>query len=69
MGQMILKSEPWAYISIDGKETGLITSARPLRVAAGSHQIDLENPALGLKQSFTIEVRPDETVRRFVRLE
>jgi hypothetical protein len=61
--------QPWAYIHVDGRDTGLTTSARPFTLKAGSHRVELVNPALGLRRSLTIDVKPDEVTRSFVRLQ
>jgi len=67
-GSVVIKSDPWAYIHVDGRDTKLTTSARPFSLPAGRHQIELVNPALNLRQKLVIEVVADEIVRRFVRL-
>jgi serine/threonine protein kinase len=67
-GQVVIKSDPWAYIHVDGRDTGRTTSAQPFSLPAGRHRIELVNPALGLRQSLEIEVEADGLVRRFVRL-
>ncbi|MCC6748104.1 MAG: protein kinase [Deltaproteobacteria bacterium] len=68
-GRVILKSEPWAYIVVDGKETGRTTSATPFSLPAGTHEVELVNPALKLRKRVSIHVEPGETVRRFVTLQ
>jgi len=67
-GQVIIKSDPWAYIYVDGRPSKRTTSARPFSLPAGTRQIELVNPVLSLRKSLTIEVAPDQMVRRFVRL-
>jgi len=67
-GQVVIKSDPWAYIHVDGRNTGRTTSAQPFSLPAGRHRIELVNPALGLRQSLEIEVEADGLVRRFIRL-
>ncbi len=68
-GKVVIKSEPWAYITVDGRKTGLTTSAKPFPLAAGTHRIELLNPSLGLRASFELQVRAGKLVRRFVQLE
>jgi eukaryotic-like serine/threonine-protein kinase len=67
-GQLVIKSEPWAYISIDGKNTRLTTSATPIPVAVGAHQIELVNPALNLRHTLSVTIEAGAVVKRFVRL-
>ena len=67
-GQVVIKSDPWAYIHVDGRDTKLTTSARPFTLRAGKHRVELVNPALKLRKSLVIEVQPEGVVRRFVRL-
>lgn len=68
-GQLVIKSEPWAYIHVDGRNTRKITSATPFPLPAGTHRIELVNPELKLRTGFTVTIAAGETVRRFVRLE
>ena len=67
-GQVVIKSDPWAYIHVDGRDTRLTTSARPFTLSAGRHRVELVNPALRLRRTLVIEVEADGVVRRFVRL-
>jgi hypothetical protein len=68
-GQLVLKSEPWAYVYVDGRNLRLTTSAKPLTLTAGVHRVELVNPALKLRQSFSVKIGAGEVVRKFVRLE
>jgi hypothetical protein len=68
LGQVVIKSEPWAYISVDGKSTGLTTSATPFRLPVGTHHVELVNPKLNLRQTLTIMVPSEGVSRTFVRL-
>jgi hypothetical protein len=64
----VIKSRPWAYIHVDGRNTGRTTSATPFPLQAGQHTITLINPALNIRKNLTIVVEPDQVVRKFVRL-
>jgi serine/threonine protein kinase len=68
-GQVVIKSDPWAYIHVDGKRSKRTTSARPFSLPPGKHTIELVNPELGLRKRLEIEVQEGELVRRFVRLQ
>ena len=52
----------------NGRNTKRTTSARPFPLKAGSHRIELVNPALNLRKKLRIEVPADGMVRKFVRL-
>jgi serine/threonine protein kinase len=68
-GQLVIKSEPWAYIHVDGRNTRRTTSATAFALPAGTHRIELVNPELKLRTSFTVTIAAGETLRKFVRLE
>src|SRR5262249_32544624 len=67
-GEVVLKSDPWARIFVDGRDTGRNTSATAFRLVTGRHEITLVNPTLRLKKSFGIVVRADEALRKFVNM-
>ncbi|HJZ83750.1 MAG TPA: serine/threonine-protein kinase [Polyangia bacterium] len=67
-GDVVLKSDPWARIVVDGKDIGRNTSAATFKLPVGKHDIMLVNPPLKLKKSFAIVVRADEATRKFVPL-
>jgi serine/threonine protein kinase len=68
VGSVVIKSDPWAYIHVDGRNTKRTTSAQAFTLPAGRHRIELVNPALDLRKTITIDVPPEGLVRRFVRL-
>jgi hypothetical protein len=49
MGEISLNADPWAYISIDGKNTGKQTPIARLEVPLGTHEIKFTHPDLGEK--------------------
>jgi hypothetical protein len=68
-GTLVLNSDPWARILVDGRDTGVTTpTVEGLRLPAGRRRITLVNPGLELTYSFTVEVRKDEVVKRFIDL-
>jgi serine/threonine protein kinase len=67
-GQVVIKSDPWAYIYVDGNKTDRTTSARPFPLPAGRHRIELVNPALGLRKTLVIDLPAGGLVRKFVPL-
>ena len=67
-GDVVLKSEPWARIIVDGKDSGRTTSAAPFKLPVGKHEITLVNPPLKLKKTLTIVVKTEEPTRKFIPL-
>lgn len=43
-GTLVIDSEPWSRVFIDGKDTGLRTPIESLRVEAGIHRIGMKTP-------------------------
>ncbi|MBP6840056.1 MAG: PEGA domain-containing protein, partial [Kofleriaceae bacterium] len=54
---------PGCEIHIDGKNTGLRTPQREISLKAGSHRVTLINNELGIRDTFTVEVKANDTVR------
>lgn len=67
-GMLFLESEPWAYVSIDGAPLGSHTPLLGLRLPAGTHQLELKNPVLGLQKSMKVEIKAGEDARHFLDL-
>jgi eukaryotic-like serine/threonine-protein kinase len=67
-GDVVLKSDPWARIIVDGKDTGRTTSAASFKLPVGKHEITLVNPPLKLKKTLTIVVKADEATKKFISL-
>ena len=67
-GDVVLKSEPWARIIVDGKDSGRTTSAAPFKLPVGKHEITLVNPPLKLKKTLSIVVKAEEPTRKFIPL-
>lgn len=67
-GQLIIKSDPWAQVHINGRNTNRTTSATPFSVPAGKITVELINPALNLRKKITLEIAPGQTVKKFVSL-
>ena len=63
-GSLMLASKPPCDIYVDGNATGLRTPQREIRLDAGHHSITLINTEFAIKNTFTIEVKPGETVRQ-----
>ena len=66
-GRLRITVTPWAHVYIDGQPAGT-TPLRPLELAPGTHEVRLENDTLNVKRSFTVMIKPNETVSREVNL-
>jgi tRNA A-37 threonylcarbamoyl transferase component Bud32 len=66
-GRLKITVTPWAHVYIDGKPAGT-TPLRPLELAPGAHEVRLENDTLKVKRSFTVMIKPNETLSREVNL-
>ena len=68
-GSLFLNSEPWAEITIDGRETGITTpTVEGLKLPVGRHTVTLTNPQLELSYSFQVSVQKDKVIKKFVDL-
>ncbi|MBL9015559.1 MAG: hypothetical protein JNL83_15350, partial [Myxococcales bacterium] len=63
MGTLMLGSKPSCEIYIDGSNSGLHTPQREIKLAAGKHRITLMNNEFGIKETFVVEIKPDETAK------
>jgi hypothetical protein len=62
-GTLSLGAKPPCEIFIDGKSTGLRTPQREIILSSGKHKVTLLNNEFGIKESFTVDIRADETVK------
>ncbi|HUS31607.1 MAG TPA: protein kinase [Kofleriaceae bacterium] len=58
-GTLLLGSKPPCDIFIDGKATGLQTPQRDIKLTSGKHKITLVNNEFGIKETFSVEIKPD----------
>ncbi|MBA3461971.1 MAG: protein kinase [Deltaproteobacteria bacterium] len=63
MGTLMLGSKPSCEIYIDGSNSGLHTPQRELKLSAGKHRITLMNNEFGIKETFVVDIKPDETAK------
>lgn len=63
-GRIVVRVNPWAEVTLDGKRVGL-TPLAPIEVVPGKHRITLANSELGKTKNVTVDVRSrkDEIVR------
>ena len=62
-GTLQLGAKPPCEIFIDGRNTGLKTPQREIKLSAGKHKITLLNNEFGIKESFTVEIKADEPTK------
>jgi serine/threonine protein kinase len=67
-GTLIVGSQPWAAVFVDGRRRAESTPAT-LVLPAGRHRVRLRNPDSGLEASRAVEVRAGETERLVLRLQ
>jgi hypothetical protein len=68
-GTLLVNSEPWARILIDGQDTGVTTpTVDALKLPEGRHLLTLVNPELELTVTAEIVVRKGELLKRFFDL-
>lgn len=68
-GTLVLNSDPWAKVQVDGRDTGITTpTVDGLKLSVGRHKITLVNPELEISTEIVVEVKRGETIKRFVDL-
>jgi serine/threonine-protein kinase len=68
LGTLRLHSEPWAYVTIDGRKTGDSTPSTH-RLRAGTHRVRLHSPGTGRSRTLTVRIEPGKTTTVSVPLE
>ncbi len=68
-GKLLLNSDPWSTVYINGKKAGTVPLNQEM--AAGVYTVKFEcgecpEPT---ERTFTLEVKPDETTKKIIRLE
>jgi len=62
-GTLMLGAKPPCKIYIDGKNTGLITPQRAIKLSAGKHKITLVNSEHKIKATTTVTIKSGKTKR------
>ena len=62
-GTLQLGSKPVCDIFIDGSSSGLHTPQREIKLSAGNHRITLVNNEFGIKESFSVSIKPGEPTK------
>ncbi|HEY5949159.1 MAG TPA: PEGA domain-containing protein, partial [Kofleriaceae bacterium] len=63
-GTLLLGSKPPCDIYIDGKDTGMQTPQRDIKLASGKHKITLVNNEFGIKETFAVDIKADATEKQ-----
>jgi hypothetical protein len=63
IGTLVIGSNPWTRIIIDGKDTGLTTPQRSLPLPAGKHIVTLRNPKFGIDISFPVVIKAGQKTK------
>jgi eukaryotic-like serine/threonine-protein kinase len=58
-GTLLLGSKPPCDIYIDGKDTGMQTPQRDIKLTSGKHKITLVNNEFGIKETFAVDIKAD----------
>jgi hypothetical protein len=64
-GVLVISSQPWAYVSVDGVMREWVTPTR-LDLAPGPHTIGLFHPASGWRTEREVQIKPGEELRMSV---
>jgi hypothetical protein len=62
-GTLLINSNPWTRITIDGRDTGLTTPQRSIPLPAGRHTITLRNPKFRINISFSVTIQPNKRTK------
>jgi len=63
-GVLSLGSKPPCQIFIDGRNTGLMTPQREIKLSPGPHKITLLNNEIGFRDTFTVNITAGQTTRQ-----
>jgi eukaryotic-like serine/threonine-protein kinase len=61
-GELLISTEPWTHVLLDGQDTGRDTPIRALRVPAGHHVVGLRTEE-GVVHEVEVDVEPGRVVR------
>jgi hypothetical protein len=60
-GKLTIGAKPPCSVIVDGRDTGRTTPVRELEVKSGPVQVTLVNSEFGIRETFTVNVKPGET--------
>ena len=62
-GTLALGSKPPCEIFVDGRDLGMKTPQREIKLSAGKHKITLMNNEFSIKENFTVDIKSGEATR------
>ncbi len=62
-GTLLLSAKPPCRIFVDGRDTGLKTPQRNIKLSSGRHRITLMNNEFGIKESFSVQIKPNKATK------
>ena len=66
MGKLVITSNPWAYVTVDGRQLGRVTPVT-LDLKPGRHTVVLDNPDTGWSEARTVTVEANKTLKLDVK--
>jgi len=63
-GFLAVGSKPPCRIFINGRDTGMRTPRKGIKLKAGRHKITLVNNTHGINERFSVTIKPGQTTRR-----
>ncbi|MDW8247173.1 MAG: serine/threonine-protein kinase [Sandaracinaceae bacterium] len=67
-GTLQVNSMPWSEVYIDGRHIGS-TPQTNISLPPGTYRVELINPQFNARESFTVEIKAGQTVRKIVKLQ
>ena len=67
-GFLTLDTNPWSIVSLGGRRLGNTPLVRA-RLPAGTHVLELTNPELDLRTTYTVVIEPNQTFSRRIGIE
>jgi serine/threonine-protein kinase len=67
-GFLTLDTNPWSIVSVGGRRLGNTPLVRA-RLPAGTHVLELTNPELDLRTTYTVVIEPNQTFSRRIGIE
>lgn len=62
IGALTIDTKPWSEVYLGGKQLG-ITPLVAIKLPAGTHQLELKNPSMGISKRVKVTIRPGKTTR------
>ena len=62
-----VNSRPWAQVHVDGRLVGN-TPQMALRLSPGKHTVLLVNPELGMRKTFTVQIKRGSVTTKIIEL-